>query len=218
MGHIAKILGKYKMDGPEGWKPEEGQYNLPFTVELKENIHIHWQDLRIEMMPEDFDDFVEAINKAHERWKEDGKPEELDEMKRYGWWPGEEGYDWGQDRYEKYNKEGELCHNFRTFPQTEHGKLKFDNIFQIELQKDNQYHIHYKNFRFEMGKQRFNKLAELMYNASEKQERYGYLYRMLGHLRFVIRNPRRCVKISAAKILGMLGIKQYVKKAIKYEE
>ena len=218
MGHIAKILGKYQMYGPEGWKPEEGQYNLPFTVELKENIHIHWQDLRLEMMPEDFEDFVEAINKAHERWEDDGRPKELDEMKRYGWWPGEEGYKWGQDRYEKYNKDGELCHNFRTFPQTEHGKLKFENIFQIELQKDNQYHIHYKNFRFEMGKKRFDKIAELMFEASTKEHRYGLLYRILGEVRFAIRNPIRSTKLLAAKTLGKLGIKEEVKRAINHEK
>lgn len=217
MGHIAKILGKFRMDGPNGWNPDKGQYNLPFTVELKENIHIHWQDLRIEMMPEDFDDFVEALNKAHERWEEDGRPQELEEMKRYGWWPGEEGYDWGQDRYEKYNKEGELCHNFRTFPRTEHEDLSFDNLFQIELQKNSQYHIHYKNFRFEMGKERFNHIAHLMYNASRKEKNYGKIYNLLGKIRFIRRNPRRTGKKLAALILGKLRIKEEVKELINHE-
>lgn len=218
MGHIAKILGKLKMDGPEGWKPEKGQYNLPFTVELKENIHIHWQDLRIEMMPEDFDDFVEAINKAHGRWEEDGKPKELDEMKRYGWWPNEEGYEWGQHRYEKHNKEGDLCHNFRTFPRTEHGELKFDNVFQIELQKDGQYHLHYKNFRFEMGKERFDKISELMRNASKKEEKYGLLYNLMGEARFFIRDPKGVTRKIIVISLEKLRIKETVKKIIRYEK
>ena len=43
------------MTDPEGWDPQNDQFNLPFTVELKENFHLHWQDMRIEMMPDDFE-------------------------------------------------------------------------------------------------------------------------------------------------------------------
>ena len=39
MGHIAKITAKVELPNPEGWDMEKEQFNLPFTVELKENIH-----------------------------------------------------------------------------------------------------------------------------------------------------------------------------------
>ena len=85
--------------------------------------------------------------------------EELDQVKRYGWWPGEEDYDFHKDRDEKFNKSGEPCHHFQKFPRTEKGKLFFDSVFQIELQKVGQYHIHYKNLRIELGKNRIKQMA-----------------------------------------------------------
>ena len=66
MGNIEKIVSKVSLPDPAGWDPKNDQMNLPFTVELKENFHIHWQDIRIEMMPEDFENFVLALTKAYE--------------------------------------------------------------------------------------------------------------------------------------------------------
>jgi len=165
MGNIKKITGKIDLHEPAGWDPEKGQFNLPFTIELKENFHIHWHDIRIEMMPEDFENFFHAINKAYHEWVKDGKPKELQKIKRYGWWPGEEGFDFYLDRDRKHNKNNEPCHHFRIFPRTEMGKIYFDSIFQIELQKTDQYHIHYKNFRLELGKERLKNMAEAMINS-----------------------------------------------------
>lgn len=150
------------MDEPDGWNPENEQFNLPFTVELKENFHIHWQDIRIEMMPDDFEKFYQSIHNAYQKWVNDGKPKELETMKRYGWWPGEESYDFYNDRDKKFDKHNQLCHHFKKFPRTERGDLFFDSVFQIELQKAGQYHIHYKNFRLELGKIRLEKMTETM--------------------------------------------------------
>jgi len=160
LGDIKKILAKITLKDPEGWNPENDQFNLPFTVELKENFHLHWQDIRIEMMPDDFENFAKAIHNAYEQWKSDGKPKELESIKRYGWWPGEEGFDFNTERDCKYNKNNELCHHFKKFPRTESGKLHFDSVMQIELQNNGQYHIHYKNFRLELGKSRLEQLAK----------------------------------------------------------
>lgn len=165
MGDIVKICGRLEMEEPEGWNPEKGQFNLPFTIELKENFHIHWQDIRIEMMPDDFEKFYQAITEAYKRWTNDGKPKELKTMKRYGWWPGENDYDFYNDRDKKYTKTNELCHHFKKFPRTERGELFFDSVFQIELQKAGQYHIHYKNFRLELGRKRLNQLTQTMLEA-----------------------------------------------------
>ena len=72
MGDIVKITGKEVLPDPEGWNVPKEQFNLPFTVELKENFHIHWHDLRIEMMPKDFEKFAKAITKAYQKWEDDG--------------------------------------------------------------------------------------------------------------------------------------------------
>lgn len=180
MGHIAKITAKVELPNPEGWNMEKEQFNLPFTVELKENFHLHWQDVRIEMMPEDFDNFVEALVNAREEWKKDGKPKEQENTKRYGWWPGEEGYDFDKDRDKKLNKNSEPCHHFKLFPRTESGNINFDSVFQVELQVNGQYHFHYKNFRIELGKNRFKEMANAMKKSSDSVEKFGDLYHKYG--------------------------------------
>ena len=167
LGDIEKISAKVTLKDPEGWDPENDQFNLPFTVELKENFHVHWQDMRIEMMPDDFENFAKSIHNAYEKWKSDGKPKELESMKRYGFWPGEEEFDFREQRDEKYNKNNELCHHFKKFPRTESGELFFDPIFQIELQKAGWYHLHYKNFRIEMNKQMLKEMSKTFNKATE---------------------------------------------------
>lgn len=180
MGHIAKITAKVPLLNPEGWNMEKEQLNLPFTVELKENFHLHWQDVRIEMMSDDFDNFVEALTEARKKWIKDGKPKELPEVKRYGWWPGEEEYDFNKDREIKYNKNSELCHHYKIFPRSESGKLNFDSVFQIEFQVNGQYHIHYKNFRIELGRNRFNEMAKAMKKSSDSVEKFGKIFHEYG--------------------------------------
>ena len=105
MGDIEKISGKLELSDPKGWNPKSEQFNLPFAVELRENFHIHWQDLRLEMLPDDFENFHNAIHDAYLSWIKDGKPSELDDVKRYGYWPGEESYDFHEDRDKQKNIE-----------------------------------------------------------------------------------------------------------------
>ena len=167
LGDIVKISAKEILTEPEGWSYEKEQFNLPFAIELRENFHIHWQDIRIEMMPEDFENFFIAMNNAYQEWVKDGKPRKLDEAKRYGFWPGEEGYDFHKDRDKKFNKFNQLCHHFRKFPRTEKEKLFFDSVLQVELQRRGHYHIHYKNFRIELGKNRVKQMAKALQNTVE---------------------------------------------------
>lgn len=175
MGNIVKILDSVDLDEPDGWDPDDGQFNLPFTVELKEDFHLHWQDVRLEMDADDFDEFAHAVCAAHDRWKTDGEPKTLEETRRYGWWPGEEKYDFLDDRDEKYTEDGELCHHYRSFPRTEHGELYYDDIFQVELQAHGWCHIHYKNLRLELGEQRFRKLALAMFRSYLKLRILRYI-------------------------------------------
>ena len=168
MGDIEKISVKLELSDPKGWDPKNEQFNLPFAVELRENFHIHWQDLRLEMLPEDFEKFHNAIHDAYLAWNKDGKPTKFENVKRYGFWPGEEDYDFHKDRDKPRNKDGKPCHHFRKFPRTESGKQFFDSVFQIELQKAGQYHIHYKNLRIELGKKRLESMANAMHNSIEQ--------------------------------------------------
>ena len=169
MGDIAKITGKVELSEPEGWNPAKGQFNLPFAIELKEDWHIHWADMRLEMTSEDFEGFALAIGKAYEKWKNDGKPETLPDMKRYGEWPGEEGMDHfkGDDRNNPKSKDGKPRFHFKKFPRTESGKLFFEPVFQIELQKAGWYHIHYKNFRLELDRKTLKDFAEVFSKSTE---------------------------------------------------
>jgi hypothetical protein len=170
VGFIERVIGKAKLPEPEGWNPEKDQFNLPFAIELKEDWHIHWADIRIEMTSDDFDGFAQAVIQAYDRWKKDGKPETLPEMKRYGEFPGEEGFDHfkPEERNQAISKNGKTRFHFRKFPRTDSGKLFFDPIFQVELQKarddapNGWYHLHYKNFRIEIGEKQLKDMTDAM--------------------------------------------------------
>ena len=162
MGHIKKIVGKVKLPEPGGWDPEKGQFNLPFAIELRECWHIHWADMRIEMTSEDFEPFAKAIHQAYQNWVTDGKPEILSEMKRYGEWPGEEGLDHFKERNMPKTKSRSTRFHYKKFPRTESGKLYFEPVFQVELQEAGWYHLHYKNFRLELGKDQLKNMVNAM--------------------------------------------------------
>ena len=169
MGNIREVLGKVELPSPDlGWNEEKESFCLPFSVELKEDIHIHWQDIRIEMTIKDFDEFVQSISRAHKLWVEDGKPESLDETKWYGAWPGEEEYDFHEGRNKREDKLGRLRHHYRLFPRTERGNLYYDSYMQIEIQHYNWFHIHYKNFRWEIGPNSFLAVANQFTKAARR--------------------------------------------------
>lgn len=165
MGDIKEVLAEVELKKPAGWNPKDGQFNLPFSVELCENFHIHWQDVRLEMMADDFDSFACAIAKAHEKWVRDGRPKTLDKTKWYGAWVDEEELDFSKDRGVRSNKKGQPCHHFRIFPRTQSRKLHMDSKFVIELQKHGWLHIHHKNFRLELDKNSLRELAKAFNKA-----------------------------------------------------
>ena len=161
MGNVSKIIGEVKLGS--GFDREKGSWNLPFSVELGESVHIHWQDIRIEMDTQDFEEFVYSLNKANEAWIKDGKPKTSLSAKFYGKWKGEEQYNHFsiKDRKKTHTENGKLRHHFRVFPRTQHGKKYYDNKVVIELQQGGQYHIHYKNFRIELGSKQFKQIAKI---------------------------------------------------------
>jgi len=166
MGNIKKVIGNVPL-GKNKFEPAEEKWCLPFNIELKENVHIHWQDVRIEMRIRDFGEFVMSLANAYNRWMKIGKPATLDKVKYLGGWLGEEEYSFDSDRDIEYTKNLRQRHHFRVFPRTEKGKLKDDNAFQLELQQNGQYHLHYKNFRIEIGKTNLKKMAEVIKKVLE---------------------------------------------------
>lgn len=160
MGNITKIIDKVDL-GESKFRPEEDKWCLPFHIELREDIHIHWQDIRIEMNTDDFENFAISINKAYEKWKSLGKPKVSEDCIYLGDWNGEEEFDFRFDRDKKYTKDGKLRHHFRAFPRTERDIIIEDNACQLELQVNGQYHLHYKNFRLELGPKITKQIAEI---------------------------------------------------------
>lgn len=172
MGDIAKITAKVQLPIPRGWDPSNGQFFLPFAIELKEDWHIHWGDIRIEMTSEDFEGFAIAMANAYKEWIKDGKPSTLDEMKRYATWPGEEGLDHfkKEDRNNPLTPANKTRFHFKSFPRTESGRLYTDHICQIELQKAGWFHIHYKNFRIELSRDQLKNLGEAMLDSATQND------------------------------------------------
>lgn len=177
MGDIREVLAKVQLPSPElGWNEEKESFCLPFSIELKENIHIHWQDIRIEMTAADFDEFARAVHRAHKLWVEDGKPETLEQVRFYGAWPGEEELDFYRDRHIREDRFGRLRHHYRLFPRTQSGKLYYDSALQIEIQRYNWFHIHYKNFRWEIGPRSFLAVADAFAGAARRYRRMAPLW------------------------------------------
>jgi hypothetical protein len=170
MGSIDKIVGKVDLGEPDH-KPTVGKWNLPFAIELKEDFHIHWQDMRIEMDAEDFEEFFISMKKAYEAWKKDGKPKTLPKCKWYGRWLGEENMHFYKDRLKRTNAKGKTCHHFRYFPRTQSGKRYYDGVFIAEKQRgDGRYHFHYKNFRWELGRWQAKKVAQEMVKVLNEEK------------------------------------------------
>ncbi len=64
MGNVYKTLGKAKVP------PTPKHYGERLVVELCENIHIHYRNLRIEFSDEEFFQFADIITQAAKRLKE----------------------------------------------------------------------------------------------------------------------------------------------------
>lgn len=197
MGNIREILARVNLPSPElGWDEKEESFCLPFSVELKENIHIHWQDIRIEMTAADFSEFAQAISRAHNSWIQDGKPETSHHVKFYGAWPGEEEFDFSKDRHLRKDRFGHLRHHYRLFPRTQMGELYYDSILQIEIQHYNWFHIHYKNFRYEIGPKSFLSVADAFTTSARKYRQMAMLWSALYILENNVDKSRRLVSHS----------------------
>jgi hypothetical protein len=142
MGHIDKLY--YRTHD----LPPSRKMGKQIWLDIGENIHLHYRDLRIEFSLEEFLEFAGHIRKMAELfdqwrrenpdWKEDPEPEKFDN-KWVIWLPGYK-------------------------PQDEHLKPRSDYYpkrLSIEKQATKDlYHIHYRDFRLEMSEETLRRFVE----------------------------------------------------------
>lgn len=66
MGHIRNLLSSRIVTSESGYQH--------FVMEAAENVHIHWRDTRIQMLPEDFEKLKLSVDTAYSMWVDKGKP------------------------------------------------------------------------------------------------------------------------------------------------
>lgn len=64
MGNVYKTLGKAKVS------PNPKHYGTRLVVELCENIHVHYRNIRLEFSDEEFYQFVDVIKQAEKTLRE----------------------------------------------------------------------------------------------------------------------------------------------------
>ena len=70
MGHIAQVLS---------WSDVEKHFHFrdDLRIESAEAIHLHWRDVRILLTCKQFEDFVDALEVAYNRWDGGESAEDL---------------------------------------------------------------------------------------------------------------------------------------------
>jgi len=107
-----------------------------FFIDIAENIHIHYRDLRMEFSRDEYFDFMRQMNELHDgvqEWK-DTNP------------------DWTESDPETFNnKTVEWIKNKTPYdmPLKPHSDY-WDSRISIEKNVNGVYHVHWRNYRFEM--------------------------------------------------------------------
>ena len=146
MGNTIKTLAEKKL------KAESDIYSDFLSLEICENFHIHWRNLRMLFNKEEFEIFHSAVISAYNKWKLLGKPSPKIDEKNQALIP---------PTY--------LC-NGKVNPV--HGERP--NDFAIEVQGDlphippNFIHLHYKSLRLDVSHKEFLELADLFIKAKEE--------------------------------------------------
>lgn len=143
MGSIKKYLFK-------GILPEREKHHSRLFVDLAENIHIHYREYRMVFSLDEYFEYVEIISKSTNDVRNFLEQNPDYEEQKY---PTTIIIAGGTDSLFTSLKNSPLPNTSRYFP----------NDFAIELQDEwitDEIHIHYRDFRLAMDRERFKKVAE----------------------------------------------------------
>jgi len=153
MGAILKILANKEL-------PQRELHNSRMFIDLSENIHIHFRELRLMFGAEEFFEFVDILKKS------------ATEVKQY--LRAHPDYK-EQEVFDGLIVAGGLEQQLvplQKSPQPHESKY-FPNRLQIELQEEriiDAIHIHYRDYRLAMNIQTFRELAHSMKDALDALE------------------------------------------------
>jgi hypothetical protein len=153
MGKIKVILNTKEL-------PERELHNSRMFVDLSENVHIHFRDLRLMFGVEEFFEFADILR--------EGTSDIRRYLKKNPGYREQEIFDGimvagGSRRQLVPLRESPEPHTSKYFP----------NRLQIELQDEkviDSIHIHYRDYRLALNIETFRELAEGMKSALEKLE------------------------------------------------
>jgi len=150
MGEIRKVLVNIEL-------PDRELHNSRLFVDLSENVHMHFRELRSVYSVSEFFEFADIISRSSK------------DLRRY--------LLWHPDYREQKNFNNEMIAlgpeqqttPLRKSPKP-HKSTYFDNRLQIELQGErviDEIHIHYRDYRFVVNLETFRIWAGAMNNAVE---------------------------------------------------
>lgn len=150
MGRVKKILNKSEL-------PERELHNSRLFVDLGENVHIHFRELRQMFGVEEFFEYADVIARSSEFLKEHLKNHpEYEECQS-----DEDGLiALGPQQQTRPLQKSPQPHTSKYYP----------NRLQIELQGEeviDYIHLHYRDYRFVMNFETFREFAGAMKNALE---------------------------------------------------
>jgi len=140
MGKIKKILSEKVISSKSHYYPDF------FTIEVCENFHIHWRNIRMNLLEEEFKTYTQAIKDSRKKWDILRRP-----------------YPYLSTIYlsPAWDKLPSECFN--------------PTRMAIELQdvgKNNlpEIHFHYRNIRIDMNKKELLEMCELFNEAKENMK------------------------------------------------
>ena len=155
MGRIKKVLNKTTL-------PDRELHNSRMFVDLGENVHIHFRELRQMFGVEEFFEYADIITRSAKFLK--------DHLAKN---PGYQEWESFSDGLIALGPEQQTTPLTKS-PQPNQSKY-FPNRLQIELQAQeviDYIHIHFRDYRLVMNFETFRKFAEGMKEALEKLDKF----------------------------------------------
>ncbi len=151
MGSILEVLENKEL-------PDRELHNSRLFVDLSENVHIHFREIRLMFSVEEFFEFTDVLKESASEVKK--------YLKKHPEYKEQEIFDGilvagGLKRQLTPLEKSPKPHESKYFP----------NRLQIELQEEkviDAIHIHYRDYRFVMNIETFRELATGMKNALDK--------------------------------------------------